>query len=437
MKIVHILMVLCGFALGVGCGTTHSGIKKTGSVLWEFSTGGSLNSSPAIGADGTVYVSGYVSEAVYALYGNNGTKKWEYITGGHVSSPPAIGADGTIYVGSYDKRVYALDGQTGAKQWEFEAKGSVDSSPAIGTDGTVYVKSEIVFNNRERTDIQPPIIYALNGKTGAKKWEWEFETGKRGYTSTSSLSIGADGTVYVGSKGEYDRKTRKYIHPPKIYALNGKTGTKQWEFVPKHSGKIYFSPAAIGIDGNIYIGLQRSKDFGRVWGLSFSGLSALNGKTGAKLWEFKLEDLDPRLSPVIGADSTIYISSYGSQSYDNWRVYALNGKTGAKIWEFEKAGKGGSAPAVGADGTVFVTSSPDHLQALDGKTGKIKWEISTGVLRDPGKTFSGPATTKNIGEKVQVKWDGSWWLGTIIAVFPGTNKVKIHYIGYGTCREML
>jgi len=66
---------------------------------------------------------------------------WEFETESYVASSPAIGADGTVYVGSYDKKVYALDGKTGAKKWEFRTGADVDSSPAIGADGTVYVGS--------------------------------------------------------------------------------------------------------------------------------------------------------------------------------------------------------------------------------------------------------------------------------------------------------
>ena len=36
------------------------------------------------------------------------TKKWEFATGGWLESSPAIGADGTIYIGSDDKKLYAI-----------------------------------------------------------------------------------------------------------------------------------------------------------------------------------------------------------------------------------------------------------------------------------------------------------------------------------------
>ncbi len=85
--------------------------KKPGTVLWEFKTGHLVGSSPAVGADGTVYV-GSGDKKVYALNGKSGAKKWEFETEDTVNSSLAVGADGTVYVGSWDK-VYAI--QTSSK----------------------------------------------------------------------------------------------------------------------------------------------------------------------------------------------------------------------------------------------------------------------------------------------------------------------------------
>jgi outer membrane protein assembly factor BamB len=38
----------------------------------------------------------------------DGSLKWSYTTKDGVSSSPAIGADGTVYAGSYDGQLYAL-----------------------------------------------------------------------------------------------------------------------------------------------------------------------------------------------------------------------------------------------------------------------------------------------------------------------------------------
>lgn len=69
--------------------------KKAGTVLWEFKTG-SVDSNPAIGPDGTVYV-GSTDNKLYAINGKNGVKLWEFKTGGPLFPSPAIGSDGTVY----------------------------------------------------------------------------------------------------------------------------------------------------------------------------------------------------------------------------------------------------------------------------------------------------------------------------------------------------
>ena len=94
----------------------------------------------------------------------------------------AIGYDSTVYVGSWDHKLYAINGKTGVKLWEFETGSFVSSSLAIGSDSTVYVGSS---DNK---------LYAINGKTGVKLWEFD-----AGSTASSSPAIGSDGTVYVGS----------------------------------------------------------------------------------------------------------------------------------------------------------------------------------------------------------------------------------------------
>ena len=58
-----------------------------------------------------------------------------------MESCTAIGSDGTVYVGSGDKKLYAINGKSGVKLWEFETGSYVVSSPAIGSDGTIYVGS--------------------------------------------------------------------------------------------------------------------------------------------------------------------------------------------------------------------------------------------------------------------------------------------------------
>jgi len=59
------------------------------------------------------------------------------------ANAPAIGSDGTVYISDYNGNMYAFNGQTGAIKWQLAASnfgGSTysSSSPAIGADGTIY-----------------------------------------------------------------------------------------------------------------------------------------------------------------------------------------------------------------------------------------------------------------------------------------------------------
>src|SRR5208282_2755465 len=71
----------------------------------------------------------------YDTSGNPGTLKWAFHTTYDVESSPAIGADGTIYFGSEDYTsggsLYAL-GPDGGLKWRFLTSSDVTSSPAIG-----------------------------------------------------------------------------------------------------------------------------------------------------------------------------------------------------------------------------------------------------------------------------------------------------------------
>jgi len=121
-----------------------------GSLKWAFETGGGVVSSPAIGADGTIYL-GSNDGSLYAI-NPDGTLKWTFPTKGAVHSRPAIGPDGTIYVGSWDHYLYAIN-QDGSLKWAFSAKGEVLSSPTVGPDGTIYVASWDHY------------LYAINGSS--------------------------------------------------------------------------------------------------------------------------------------------------------------------------------------------------------------------------------------------------------------------------------
>ena len=125
----------------------HTGLSQydtsanPGLLKWKFATAGAFGfSSPAIGANGTIYV-GSEDGNLYAV-NPNGKQKWVVATAKFVESSPAIGADGTIYIGSNDGSLYA-ENPDGTQKWAFITDGGIDfSSPAVGADGTIYIGSE-------------------------------------------------------------------------------------------------------------------------------------------------------------------------------------------------------------------------------------------------------------------------------------------------------
>ena len=66
---------------------------------------------------------------------------WSYTAGGHIVSSPAV-VGGKLYVGSWDSKLYCLDASTGDFIWSFTTGNFVHSSPAVA-DGRVYVGSDV------------------------------------------------------------------------------------------------------------------------------------------------------------------------------------------------------------------------------------------------------------------------------------------------------
>lgn len=133
----------------------------TGEFIWSISVPlitATTSPSPAVSPSGMIYMGsngaslggGLYSGAIYAI-DPMGTVVWEYPAGYDVRSSPAISADGTIYIGVMDGFVYAFN-PDGTKKWQFlsSASGSgIYGSPAIAADGSVVVQSigGVVYGN--------------------------------------------------------------------------------------------------------------------------------------------------------------------------------------------------------------------------------------------------------------------------------------------------
>jgi len=281
-------------------------------LKWRFKTENSIRSSPAIGADGTIYVvswDGYL----YAI-DPDGTEKWRFEATDFIDSSPAIGADGTIYVGSTDHYLYAIN-PDGREKWRFKTGNEIYSSPAIGADGTIYVGSRDGY------------LYAINPDGTFK---WAVETGGAIYTSPA---IGADGTIYVTPEDRY------------LYAINP-DGTFKWA-VEIWAGA---ESPAIGPDGTIYVG-------------RYHHLYAIN-PDGTIKWSIENGLWENGFPVSIGADGKIYAGGY---PYGGFSVFDPDGTE--KGWVEVSRNIGGYLlfSAIGADGTIYVGSMDGYLYAIGPK----------------------------------------------------------------------
>jgi outer membrane protein assembly factor BamB len=86
-------------------GYSTSATPSTNNTQWSYSTGGSVDSSPAVVA-GLVYV-GSADDNVYCLNASTGFLLWSYTTGSSVVSCPAV-SGGLVYIGSEDNNVYGF-----------------------------------------------------------------------------------------------------------------------------------------------------------------------------------------------------------------------------------------------------------------------------------------------------------------------------------------
>lgn len=292
----------------------------TNARRWSYSTSGWIWSSPAIGADGTVYVGGY-DYGVYAI-NPDGSPKWIYATGGYVVSSPAIGADGTVYCGSCDHKCYAIN-PDGSLQWIYTTGNAICSSPAVSMDGTLYVGSD------------DGKLYAINFD-GRLKWSYDTQIQLR-----CSPAIGMDGTVFVSSDDG------------KLYAINP-DGNLKW--MTDGGGPEYASPA-VGADGTVYVRNNQKL------------LYAIN-PDGTLKWTYSIDNYDRTSSPAIGIDGTIYIGSC------DFKLYAIN-PDGTSRWKFVAASYINSSPAIGADGTLYFGCDDSNLYAVY-PDGSLKWKFLAG-----------------------------------------------------------
>jgi outer membrane protein assembly factor BamB len=144
-------------------GSAATRLSASLSQAWTAQLPGRI--TPPVVADGSLYVAGKDSHAVYRLDAASGKRRWSFTAGGPVDSPPTIAAGRAIF-GCTDGWVYCLDASDGRLAWRFRAApreklivsyGHLESAWPV--HGSVLVKDNVAYVAAGRSSFLDGGIY--------------------------------------------------------------------------------------------------------------------------------------------------------------------------------------------------------------------------------------------------------------------------------------
>ncbi|UCE39151.1 MAG: PQQ-binding-like beta-propeller repeat protein [Thermoplasmata archaeon] len=357
----------------VGGQTLHALSAVNGDYIWNFTTGGYISTSPALGynllGNPVVYIASD-DGFLYALdargVGGSTTVKWQYDMGGWVDSSPTI-ADDRVFIGGWgDGILHCLD----ATPEDGNDEG-VNDIPGVDYDviwtfdiGDDYIYSTPAVHNGVVfiTGYNSGYIYALEENVNQPSTSiiWSYNIG--GGFGYSSPAI-ADGKVFVGSKDSH-----------KVIALDevggGGTTTLIWEYETK--GIVTASPAIA--NGKVYVGSEDNTFY--VFGTSgYVNKKPYPPKLYSPLNTQVITSPSPRFDWSDAVDKDGYIESYiieiDDDPYFNSPEYTQIDITETHYF-----------PSFISDGTYFW-----HVRAKDNEGAysiwSETWEFTIDTINDP------------------------------------------------------
>ena len=198
------------------------------------------------------------------------------------------------------------------------------------------------------------MMHAFDAKTGAVLWTHEARgaSPRKGIWSTPAI---LDGRLYYGAYNGV------------VYALDAKTGIEIWS--QACCEWVGASPIVVPKHDLLYIGLE----YQRPW--AQGALTALNLKTGAKVWEHQIKKYQHG-SPAYWRGGDLVI--WGTADH---HTVALKPTTGELVWSFPTRRSVKYAPAIDeARGLIAFASFDTSIYLLDAATGKKLGEWETGEI---------------------------------------------------------
>lgn len=428
---------------------------RNAQVVWtrEFGTSGTdIAQALTTSADGSIYVSGYVSgqnssnrtDAFLTKYTFNGDKVWSKIlrsadfSSSEVATSVTTGSDGNVYVagfiGGYDGMSqnypafvskYSSDG---AKIWSALVGSQVGSNSRIaiifGLDGSVYITGGTSgsFDGQINNGNYDAFVTKLS-LDGTKVWTRILGAAEMDFAN--GITTGLDGSIYITGRTNGPLDGQALIGSSDGYGGDvfltkySPDGTKVWTrlFGTKEAETGF--GLATGLDGSIYI-------VGYSWG-------TLDGKTnygtfltkysadGTKLWAQMLFTRgvgfveDAFNSITVGKDGAIYISGTTGFSLDGQSLIggqdafvAKYSPDGTKEWTRMLGGMGldaGTGLKVGLDGAIYLsgfTSGSVDGQINSGGVDSFIIKLVSPDTSVPQIAISSNKSTLTVGESANI-----------------------------------
>jgi outer membrane protein assembly factor BamB len=250
---------------------------------------------------------------------------------------PGVGPDGTVYIPNKFGKTQAIDPVTGATRWVAPFGGG-SFSISVAADGTVYVAG-----GGAGTPGGTDSISALR-PDGTPKWMF---TGAEDYL-LAGPNLGPDGN---------------------IYAVTDSTGIGFFSLTP--AGQLRFATGRFSDYGsagmNIAFGPDRA-----YFGFDMSALQLPTffayDLDGELIWTASQPDDPP--SPVAGPNGNVVFLAFPSGTGQSVWSFSPAGAPVYKFYEFP--GNEQARPDVGIDNVAYVTRNLSTLLALN-PSGSVKW----------------------------------------------------------------
>jgi len=289
-------------------------------------------------------------------------EEWYYNAGAGFGEGPPILLDDLVMVATRKGEIHAVDFNTGKRAGVKRFGDVIEATPAFvnpflivpigwGRQALVVyslLRSAVTWQHRGapvQTAILPmdDALIAVDTEATVRKYElqdgtmvWEHMLGETIRVHSAPLMV-REHIIVADDQGS-------------IVALHPDTGEIQWS-TDIHS-PVYTSVASEG--DMLYIPTTRGR------------LVALDGISGTVQWEMVLPDTTVRLSsPAVDGDIVIVGGSDGN-------IRALSPSTGETVWIFEAADALTAAPLL-TPAVVYVGSMGGILYALHRETGELWW----------------------------------------------------------------